>query len=113
MTPLQLTFHGIDPSDAITEYVHKRAAKLENFADNITSMRVALEAPHRHQTHGNHYRVRIDVKVPGHELVVGRDPGDKRTNEDLYAAIDTAFDDAQRVLHDHSERQREGRRSRV
>jgi cold shock CspA family protein len=44
--------------------------------------------------------------VPKAELVVGRTPDEGSTHEDVYAAIDDAFDDAGRVLQDHIQKQR-------
>jgi ribosomal subunit interface protein len=111
--PTQLTFHDLDPSDAIAEYTRKRAGKLTRFYDRITSCRVAIESPHRHHLHGRQFRVRIDIGVPGTELVIGRGLGERHPHDDVYAAIDDAFDDAQRVLADHARRLRDSRRPRA
>jgi len=45
--------------------------------------------------------VRIDLTVPGDELVV-----DRQVDEDLYVAIRDAFHAARRRLEDHAHRQR-------
>lgn len=105
-TPLQITFRGIAPSEPIESYVRTRADKLERFFDRITGCHVMIETPHRHKRHGHHYRIRIDLVVPGDELVVKRDPAERKDQEDLYASIDAAFDDAQRILEDHVRLQR-------
>jgi ribosomal subunit interface protein len=112
-TPLQITFRNLDTSDAVANYVRERAAKLERFHPRITGCHVALEAPHRHKRHGYHYRVRIDLAVPGGELVVSRHEDAKTNLEDLYAAIDAAFDGAQRLLEEHLRKRRELSRGRV
>jgi ribosomal subunit interface protein len=104
--PLQVTFHGIPSSDAIEAHVRKSTERLSTFAGRITGCHVAVEAPHRHQQHGRHFRVRIDLTVPGGEIVVGRAPDEDVTNEDVYAAVDQAFDRMQRRLEDHVRRQR-------
>jgi ribosomal subunit interface protein len=104
--PLQITFHGLDHSNAVEQYVRARAVKLDRFDRRIIGCRVALEKPHRHSSHGEHYRVRIDVTVPGGEIVVERLPEADHVYEDLYAAIDAAFDDAGRRLEDFVRRQR-------
>ncbi|MGA7123284.1 MAG: ribosome-associated translation inhibitor RaiA [Polyangiaceae bacterium] len=104
--PLQITFHGVEHSDAVEQYVRSRADKLETFAPRITSCRVAVEMPHKRSQHGEHYRVRVDITVPGGEVVVERVPGADHTYEDVYAAIDAAFDDAARRLQDFVRRQR-------
>ena len=105
-TQLQITFRGIPASEPIENYVRVRAGKLERFSDRITGCHVLIESPHRHKRHGRHHRVRIDLVVPGDELVITRDPPEHKEQEDLYASIDGAFDDAQRVLEDHIRTQR-------
>jgi ribosomal subunit interface protein len=104
--PLQITFHGVSPSEPIKSYVRTRVDKLERFSDRITGCHVTIETPHRHKRHGHHHLIRIDLVVPGDELVVARDPAERKDQEDLYASIDAAFDDAQRLLEDHVRTQR-------
>ncbi len=104
--PLQITFHGVPHSDAIEQYVRTRAEKLDTFAPRLMSCRVAIEMPHKHAHHGEHYRVRVDITLPGGEIVVERVPGADHAYEDLHAAIDAAFDDAGRRLQDFVRRQR-------
>jgi ribosomal subunit interface protein len=103
--PLQVTFRDMEPSDAIEQYVATKGGKLERFVDQIMGCRVMLEAPHRHQNKGKRYHVRIDLRVPGDELVVSRNPTNIQ-HENLYACIDDAFDDAQRILQDYARRRR-------
>jgi len=104
--PVQITFRGIKASPAIEEYVRRRAAKLETFSDRITRCRVTVEAPHHRHRHGEPHRVRVEVTVPGANLVVGDRPSPGPGRQDLYAVIDDAFDDAGRVLQDHLQRLR-------
>jgi ribosome-associated translation inhibitor RaiA/cold shock CspA family protein len=104
--PLQVTFRGIAPSDAVEADIRARAEKLEQFYDRITSNRVTVEAPHRHHHKGNLYRVCVDLTVPGGEIVVGRDPEEHHAHEDVYVAIRDAFDAARRQLEDHVRRGR-------
>ncbi len=105
--PLQITFRDFASSDFIRDYVEKRAAKLEKFFDRIISCRVVVEAPNRgHHRHGSPFRVLIDVSVPGQELVVGRRPDDEPSHKDLYAAIDSSFDDMRRMLEEWARKRR-------
>ena len=48
--------------------------------------------------------VRIDLTVPGEEIVIGREPGHDHAHEDVYVAIRDAFDAAKRQLQDHARR---------
>jgi ribosomal subunit interface protein len=105
-TPIQITFRGLGPSRAIEDYVRRRASKLETFHHRITGCKVTVEAPNLHHKQGRQYRVCIDMVVPRAELVVRRAPDENVSHQDVYAAIDDAFDDAGRVLQDHIERQR-------
>lgn len=103
--PLQVTFRGMAPSDALRERVRARADKLSTFHRHLLSCRVAIESPGNHHSHGQTYRVRVDMAVPGAELVIGRD--DDPRYHDAYAAVDGAFEDAERVLAEHQKRRRD------
>lgn len=102
--PLQIVFRNMDPSDAIEANVRERAEKLEHFSKDIMSCRVVVEAHHKHHHKGNLYHVRVDVKVPGRELVVSREPGKHQAHEDVYVAIRDSFNAMGRQLEDHMRR---------
>src|SRR5690606_28333544 len=98
--PLEITFRDLGRSDAIEAAARERALELERFVPEIISCRVTIEAPHRHQRKGKLYRVLVDVRVPGAEIVAGREPGKDHSHEDVYVAIRDAFDAARRQLED-------------
>lgn len=104
--PVQITFHGLPHSEPIEQYVRTRVEKLDTLAARITGCRVSLEMPHRHSRQGEHYRVRVDVTLPGGEVVAERSPDESRPYGDMYAAIDAAFDDVGRRVQDFVRRQR-------
>ncbi len=104
--PLEITFRGIPHSDAVETRIREKAAKLEQFCDNIISCRVAVEAEHHHQHQGNLYKVRIDLSVPQKHIVVSRDHHDKQSHEDFYVALRDAFAAATRQLEEHVRIQR-------
>jgi ribosomal subunit interface protein len=99
--PPTIRAHHVSLSEAAKSTILKKASKLDSFYDRITSCRVVVDAPHRHQSKGLLYNVRIDLTVPGRELVIKREP-----HEDLYVAIRDAFDAARRQLKDFALRQR-------
>ncbi|CAA7624534.1 ribosome hibernation-promoting factor, HPF/YfiA family [Magnetospirillum sp. UT-4] len=105
--PLQITFHGIDHSDAVETRVREKVAKLEQFFDRITSCRVAIESHHKNTSSLHHkgdaFHIRIDVAVPGSELVVKRDSDE---HEDVYAALKGAFQAIERQLKEYVARSR-------
>ena len=96
-----ITVRNVSLSEAAKSAILKKASKLDSFYDRITSCRVVVEVPHRHHSKGLLYNVRIDMTVPGKELVVRREP-----HKDLYVAIRDAFDAARRQLKDFALRQR-------
>lgn len=102
---LQITFRNIDASPSVEEKVRERARELERFHDRILSCRVVIEAPNRRR-HGDLYHVRIDLKVPGREIVVKRDPPEHHAHEDIHVAVRDAFDAVRRRLEDHVRRRR-------
>jgi ribosome-associated translation inhibitor RaiA/cold shock CspA family protein len=104
----ELSFRNMDPSPAIETRVRQLAEKLQELSADLMSCRVVVEAPHRHHRRGNRYHVRVDLTVPGEELVASRYPAKRNAHEDVYVAIRDAFDAARRQLHDYKDRQREG-----
>ena len=104
--PLQITFRDIDQSDAVEARIRERAAQLEKFYDRITSCRVMVEAPHNSRNKGRLYHIRVDITVPGGEIVVRREPKAHHAHEDVYVAIRDAFKAAQRQLQDYVRRNR-------
>jgi ribosomal subunit interface protein len=105
--PLQVTFRGMSPSDALRDRVRARADKLSTYHRHVLACRVAIEAPGHHHQHGRSFKVRVDMSVPGAELVVGHDEDPR--HQDAYAAVDGAFQDAERVLAEHQKKRRGGR----
>ena len=69
-------------------------------------MHVVVEAPHRHSHKGKMYHVRIDLSLPGREIVVGREPEQNHAHEDVYVAIRDAFNAAVRRLEDQTRKMR-------
>jgi ribosomal subunit interface protein len=96
-TPIQITVHDMPHSPAIDEHIHARAAKLEQYFSPITSCRVVIEAPHKHQQQGRQYVVRLNITVPGREIVVSHEH-----HEDVYVALRDAFEAAKRQLEDYA-----------
>jgi ribosomal subunit interface protein len=105
--PLQITFRGMPHSDSLEAHVRRRAGKLDRYYGRITSCKVVVELAHRHHQHAKQYRVSIDVSLPRGELATTHAPADDPRFEDAHAAVDDAFDDANRRLEDWAERMRD------
>jgi ribosome-associated translation inhibitor RaiA len=102
--PMQITFRGLAPSEAVEHDVRTHAGRLERFYDGIVGCRVMIEAPHRHQHQGKLFHVRIDLTVPGGDVVVNREPTAHHAHEDVHVAIRDAFDAARRQLENKARR---------
>jgi ribosome-associated translation inhibitor RaiA len=98
--PLQLTFHGLEPSPAVEARVRELALRLERLYERITSCHVTVQAPHRHHNKGQLYEVRIQLHVPGREIVVNHEGAHDQAHEDVYVAVRDAFEAAARKLED-------------
>jgi cold shock CspA family protein/ribosome-associated translation inhibitor RaiA len=122
--PLQISFRNMKPSEAVEARVREEVAKLETFYQGIMHCRVVVELPHRHHKSGDLYHVRIDMTVPGAELVVKREPSlqaslrqvdtEKQSksyeahaaHKDVFVVIRDAFKEARRQLQDYARRMR-------
>jgi ribosome-associated translation inhibitor RaiA/cold shock CspA family protein len=105
--PLQITFRNMDHSSAIEEDIRKRAAKLNQFCDQIMHCNIVVEAGHHHHHNGYLYHVRLDITVPDTEIVVSRERDLHHAHEDIHVAIRDAFDAARRRLEDYTRKHRQ------
>jgi cold shock CspA family protein/ribosome-associated translation inhibitor RaiA len=121
--PLQITFRNMASSEVVKGWIQEEANKLDEFHGKITGCRVVVELPNRRRKAGNLYHVRVDLTVPGGEMVVKRQPNLRRLpgrieakptkclevkapHKDLRQAINDAFGAVQRRLQDFSRRRR-------
>ena len=122
--PVQVTFRNMQPGEGLEEVIRDRAVWLETFYPDIVGCRVLVETPHRHRERGQHVRVRIELSLPGEDVIVTQEPTLHATLKDVeeeahhkdddieavhkYAevAVRAAFDAARRRLQDAARRQR-------
>jgi cold shock CspA family protein/ribosome-associated translation inhibitor RaiA len=122
--PIQITFRKMAPSARAEGWIRQEGAKLDEFYNRIMACRVVVELPSRHRKFGSLYHIRIDLTVPGGELVVKREPSLHRSiqqkgerkiakhlevnapHRELRQAIDDAFKEMGRRLQDYARRQR-------
>ena len=110
MDPVQISYHGLDSSPALSALIEARAAQLARLSDRIRSLRVVIGPPHHHHRHGSEQRVRVELAIPGSDIVVDHAWIERGSDEDAYAAVRHAFDVARRQLMAVQERQH-GRQS--
>ncbi len=119
----QITFRNVEASPEIEAEVLKEAERLDKFFPRIMSCRVAIEAPARPHF-GGLVRVRIDLGVPGEELLVEHNPNlqttlervgaekktkrwePRRERRDASRAVHDAFHEMRRRLQDYVRRMR-------
>lgn len=65
----QVSYRDVVASPALERLIEAEVAKLEHFFDGIVSCRVLVEHTHRRR-HGSPYHVRLELGVPGEQLVV-------------------------------------------
>jgi ribosomal subunit interface protein len=105
--PVEITFRHMEPSPAVEARIREKAEKLDRFYESVMALRVAVEAPHEHKSQGKLFHVRIDLTVPGGELVVSKGHHHQsQAHEDVYVALRDAFDVAKRQLEEYSRQQR-------
>lgn len=96
---LRITIRDIPSSEALEAHIRDKVEKLESFFDHIISCHIVVEMPHKHHHQGKEFTVRINIGVPGNEIIVNRDH-----HEDPYVALRDAFDSAKRQLEDYARR---------
>lgn len=104
---LQITFRGMEPSDAVEAKIREKVEWLERFYAHLMRCHVVVEAPHQHSRQGNLYHVSIELTIPGAApITIGRAHHDEHEHEDVYVAIRDAFAAARRHLQDRVRRLR-------
>lgn len=66
----QISYRNVLPSGAFERLIRAEAEKLRRFFDRITTCRVLVEQAHKRQRHGSPFHIRIELAVPGEQLVV-------------------------------------------
>ena len=101
LTPLEISFHGLERSDAVETRVREKFARLEKHFDRITHGRVAIEVPRRRAELPTFYNVKIEIGVPGHNpILVTHEPADGDLKADIMLVLKDAFAAAERRLDD-------------
>lgn len=121
--PLQITFHHAKATTDAEQRIRAEVGKLSRFYTRIMGCRVVIEGSSGRQE-GNPYLVRVDLTVPGGEIVVRNEPGlaatarqiekpeirkgmeSRSSQKGLSLAIHDAFKSAGRRLQDYARRQR-------
>jgi hypothetical protein len=117
--PVHITFRNMGVSPTLEQEIRSRAAWLETFYPGIVGCRVLLEIPHQHRKRGRPLHVRIELSLPGEDVIVSHEPTRHATgpeprkseeldgrHKDALVALHEAFDVARRRVEDVARRQR-------
>jgi ribosome-associated translation inhibitor RaiA len=121
--PLRLTLRHVRPSQRLREDIRQHVDALDKIHPRMLSCRVAIEMPHRRHLAGNRFRVGIELKVPGDDIIVTHGPstpnkinaepanvskaaGADADSRHLYVAVNKAFAAARRKLLDRTRKQK-------
>jgi ribosome-associated translation inhibitor RaiA len=97
--PVEIVMRGIPQSGALERYIGEQADKLDRVCDQLLSCHVVAEALYRPRQNGAQFAARLNITLPGTEIVVNREHG-----EDVYIALRDAFAAAGLQLEDHLRR---------
>jgi cold shock CspA family protein/ribosome-associated translation inhibitor RaiA len=95
----QITFHDIERSSWVEDYVAERLRKLDRYAEGITSCHVTLAREQSKHHKGNRYSVMVEVRIPPHhDLAVKKQKEIRHIQNELPALINLAFGAIERQL---------------
>lgn len=95
----QIIFHGINRSPAVEAAVNEKVAALAKFDNQLGPCKVTV-TQEGHQTMGA-FTVSVDQSASGRNLIV------QRTNQDVMAAINEAFDTLRRSVVEEADKRRQ------
>jgi ribosomal subunit interface protein len=101
MNSIQVTFRDLPYSQALETRIQEHAEKLSEFSELFIHCRVVLTISQNHKHQGKLYNVRINLAVPGREIVVTR-----QQDEDIYVAIRDAFNALSRQVEEYVRKRR-------
>lgn len=101
--PLEIGWHNTEPSEGLEARIRERVEKMHRYFSHISSVHVVVEVPHRSQAGKHGYRVRVEARVPGTELVVSKEPGNSDNGFDPYIVVRDVFDAMDRRLESFSQ----------
>ncbi len=104
--PVQLTLRGIARCDSLERYIGDEVSRLDRLCDGLLGCHVVAETLARRHPQPVQYSVRLNIALPGTEVVVSREHG-----EDIYAALREAFAAAGAQLNGHLRRHGAGART--
>ena len=97
--PAEIAFRNVEPTATLERAIEDGIASLEKVHPRLVSCRVMVEEDNRGFPH-----VRLDIAVPGSELVVTREAQVDPQRRDIAQTVREAFDVARRQLRERRKR---------
>ena len=106
--PLQITFRGMNHSDAVAERIKNKVSKLRRIHPRILGCRVIVEAlPVAGK--GSRFTVHTRVTIPGAELVASHDGDAANQHDSVWVALRESMNAIARQLRATAERRQDRR----
>ncbi|MBW2734611.1 MAG: HPF/RaiA family ribosome-associated protein [Deltaproteobacteria bacterium] len=93
-------------SKRVLDLIEEKVRWLRACFDEISSLHVTVDRPHRSHRKGNDFRVTVLLSVPGKTLVASRTPSTRKSDKVPYGAIAAAFHAVHRELSSYQGRRR-------
>ncbi|MEN8145712.1 MAG: HPF/RaiA family ribosome-associated protein [Gemmatimonadota bacterium] len=100
-TTPEISFRNVESTTELKAAVERHIEDLQRFYHGIIGCHVMVETPHGRRRSSKQVHVRIEVTVPGRDLVVSRDPGNEPWHADPFLAVGDAFGVMRRRLEDY------------
>lgn len=97
-TTPEISFRNVDPTPELRAAVAGHIKDLERIYSRIIGCHVMIERARRRRQTGDPVHVRIEVTVPGRDLVVSRPRSDQPRHVDPHLTLKDSFDEVARRL---------------
>ncbi len=101
--PLQVTYRGMERSEALEQKISERVEKLTKTGERILDAHISVEASSPHNR-GHVFNVHAVVRTAHGEVVVSNDNDPKGNHEDAYLAVRDAMDSLHRRVQELREK---------
>lgn len=95
---LRITFRGMTSSPTVEGRIRELADRLNDVFEGIVGCHVVVEEETTKHRHGNPFRARVDLSVPGKAIVGESQKVERENARSVNDALQSAFDRAERQL---------------
>lgn len=105
--PLEISYHNIEGSQWVDDYINERAQHLNSVCDGLIACRVVVERSQHQHNKGNPFRVRIEATLPPQKDLIGSKEGVVENPQlQLRPIIRQAFDAVEKQAQKQKQRLR-------